>query len=178
VTSARLTVSTVPKKGKHITHKLLLVSICMGCCIIWVVFGMLGLIIYNIEETTAVSTTPLKKNLCPFPSAWSGDGICQDFMNNKECFFDNGDCCLVIVDTRACHLCHCLHLQDEQCQYVKLIRDGICDDEANNEMCLYDKNDCCPNPNPELITDDVYRFRCDNCNCHHNNIGNVVLTIF
>ena len=31
-----------------------------------------------------------------------GDGVCNDQINNLECDFDGGDCCLSCIDTFQC----------------------------------------------------------------------------
>ena len=41
------------------------------------------------------------------PTGWIGDGYCDDVLNNEECNFDGGDCCLNVVLTYYCQLCQC-----------------------------------------------------------------------
>ena len=70
------------------------------------------------------------------------DGICDDFLNKKECYFDGGDCCLEEIENAVCDKCTCIQsnltcIQDE-------LGDGICQDYNNFAMCDYDLDDCCP----------------------------------
>ena len=37
-----------------------------------------------------------------------GDGICDDELNNEQCLFDGGDCCLAKIDCSYCAECHCV----------------------------------------------------------------------
>ena len=37
-----------------------------------------------------------------------GDGYCDDFMNNKNCDYDGGDCCLSDIKKDYCNECLCL----------------------------------------------------------------------
>ena len=36
-----------------------------------------------------------------------GNGVCQDELNNEECFYDGGDCCGPNVETQDCTECIC-----------------------------------------------------------------------
>lgn len=36
-----------------------------------------------------------------------GIGQCNDELNTKECFYDNGDCCLKVIDASNCVNCTC-----------------------------------------------------------------------
>jgi hypothetical protein len=36
-----------------------------------------------------------------------GDGYCHDDINNQECGYDGGDCCLSSVNTDYCSNCSC-----------------------------------------------------------------------
>ena len=37
-----------------------------------------------------------------------GDGYCDDYVNNVECSWDDGDCCGDNVDKTYCTQCQCL----------------------------------------------------------------------
>ena len=41
-----------------------------------------------------------------------GDGICDDPVNNKQCNFDNGDCCLPETIKINCLICYCQKFLD------------------------------------------------------------------
>ena len=36
-----------------------------------------------------------------------GAGVCNDELNYRECFYDNGDCCLNRIDDSGCTDCVC-----------------------------------------------------------------------
>ena len=38
---------------------------------------------------------------------WVGDGFCDDINKNRECHFDNGDCCGCDVQIQFCIDCTC-----------------------------------------------------------------------
>ncbi len=37
-----------------------------------------------------------------------GNGYCQDELNNEDCAFDGGDCCMVGAYTNHCKACECI----------------------------------------------------------------------
>ncbi len=102
-------------------------------------------------------------------TAMYGQGQCNDELNRRECFFDNGDCCLANVDDSACEdcICHLSYSKTEKTldawrfmfiadegkfleQPNKDYRivysrwgDGKCDEFANNKAMNYDGGDCC-----------------------------------
>ena len=102
----------------------------------------------------------------------AGDGFCDDAVNDGECGFDGGDCCLPDIIDDYCSYCICyanqtlsmfctvwkfknfpflkkLHLNS----YVLacnpnemwLLGDGYCQDSSNSEQCDFDGGDCCLN---------------------------------
>ena len=49
---------------------------------------------------------------------WVGDGFCDDINNNRECYYDNGDCCGCDVQIQYCIDCTC---QKTACKYLSSI---------------------------------------------------------
>ena len=106
---------------------------------------------------------------CSF--GYIGDGVCDDVNNNKQCYWDAGDCCgnnVINVHTNgllSCIVCECLepNLELKQCKYEQ-IRNGICNDVNNNEECKWDGGDCCG--------DDVVTTECSACECLEPNRWN------
>ena len=85
-----------------------------------------------------------------------GDGHCHDELNNLDCNYDGGDCCLSPVNTEYCSDCSC-HLQQTCFAGVHpFVGDGYCDDELNTADCNYDSRDCCVNVNSAY---------CSECSC-------------
>ncbi len=41
--------------------------------------------------------------------SYVGDGYCDDELNNSDCGYDGGDCCLVEINTDYCLVCECLN---------------------------------------------------------------------
>ena len=96
-----------------------------------------------------------------------GNGLCQDSLNNPNCYFDNGDCCGTDVTPLFCLECVCYedcvtssypHWIDDGTEFgitnYGSIGDGYCDDESNIEGCLFDRGDCCgPNINLDFCTE-------------------------
>ena len=77
-------------------------------------------------------------------NALVGDGFCHDEMNNGNCNYDGGDCCLLRVNSNHCSDCLCYH--QETCEAGvthEYLGNGICNDETNNAACNYDGLDCC-----------------------------------
>ena len=65
-----------------------------------------------------------------------GDGHGIPENNNRNCFFDGGDCCGFNVTTDYCTECHC------HCNVsFNLIENGVCNDEANIPECNFDGGD-------------------------------------
>ena len=50
---------------------------------------------------------------CSFFEYYIGDGICNDFLNEMDCQFDGGDCCLHFILDQNCSECMC-HLDGER----------------------------------------------------------------
>ena len=94
------------------------------------------------------------------------DGICDDFLNKKECYFDGGDCCLEDIDNVACDDCVCIQSNLTCLQHE--LGDGICQDYNNFKMCDYDLDDCCPENygkmHPKFYREDN---ECCDCLCKH-----------
>ena len=87
-----------------------------------------------------------------------GDGYCHDELNNLDCDYDGGDCCLSSLNTEHCSDCAC-HLQQMCLAGVHpFVGDGYCHDELNNAECSYDGDDCCLSP--------VNTKHCSDCSCH------------
>ena len=87
-----------------------------------------------------------------------GDGYCHDELNNLDCDYDGGDCCLSSLNTEHCSDCAC-HLQQMCLAGVHpFVGDGYCHDELNNAECSYDGDDCCLSP--------VNTKHCSDCACY------------
>ena len=91
-----------------------------------------------------------------------GDGYCHDELNNLDCDYDGGDCCLSSLNSDHCSSCLCQH---EICidGINALIGDGYCNIETNNANCNFDGGDCCVNVNSDY---------CSECSC----LGGGVIT--
>ena len=85
-----------------------------------------------------------------------GDGFCDDENNNKDCNYDNGDCCDSTNTNpdkfQYCGVCKdretgkCLQelyqgREVPECQY-QFIRDNVCNVVNDNAYCYYDGGDC------------------------------------
>ena len=95
-----------------------------------------------------------------------GDGLCDILENNKENYFDVGDCCLekpICMSTiwqsspdQFCPENPCI--QSNIFCILEELGDGICQDHNNGPLCQYDLGDCC------LVHE--YETDCEcNCNC-------------
>ena len=92
-----------------------------------------------------------------------GDGYCDDVLNNLDCGFDEGDCCLNNTITLFCTICKCYDdtpKEYDSCMVdaVPLIGDGYCDDYLNNPHCGFDEGDCC-------LNDTIFTMFCTTCMC-------------
>ena len=47
-----------------------------------------------------------RNEYCELPQL-KGDGICDDSVNNRQCNFDNGDCCRRYTIKTNCMICLC-----------------------------------------------------------------------
>ena len=54
-----------------------------------------------------------------------GDGYCDDYVNNVECSWDNGDCCGDNVDKTYCTQCQCLDPKHQGGMYSSFWKSGI-----------------------------------------------------
>ena len=97
------------------------------------------------------------------PLSLHGDGYCHDELNNAECTYDGGDCCLSPVNTEHCSDCSCHRQQTCLAGVHPLVGDSYCHDELNNLDCSYDGGDCCVNVNTDY---------CSECSC----LGGGVIT--
>lgn len=92
-----------------------------------------------------------------------GDLFCHDELNNEDCNFDGGDCCLTNKAINVCNDCECLQNETAQniTQFIKPCpyeakNDGFCNDVLNIPECNYDDGDCCG---------DTDLSRCTECTC-------------
>ena len=114
--------------------------------------------------------TIINTGQCQFPTL-IGDGFCQDFMNNRHCHFDKGDCCGPCVNKDYCSDCECKTGTRNGISNA-LVGDGFCQDTFNIEDCNYDGGDCCGSC--------VNTKYCSECNCFEknpieNNVNNAFL---
>ncbi len=97
-----------------------------------------------------------------------GDGVCTGNLNNEECGFDGGDCCLQASNCKDCYgeQCHCHDTGLANCpsslnilcffknhndcissysvsDVCSFLANGFCNEENNNLACNYDGGDCC-----------------------------------
>jgi len=96
---------------------------------------------------------------CPF-SPYFNDDYCDDELNNVDCDYDGGDCCL--SDTNKDYCSDCICYGQEVCKagiIPSSVGDGICHDETNNHDCNYDGGDCC------LFNTNTHQ--CSTCTCFH-----------
>ena len=71
------------------------------------------------------------------------NGFCNDEVNNADCNFDGGDCC-VDINADHCSNCTCHHQDNCVAGFTpSVIGDGFCNDGANNADCNFDGGDCC-----------------------------------
>ena len=82
-----------------------------------------------------------------------GNGQCNDEVNNEECNYDGGDCCLYEVIEDYCIHCSCRHQPMCIAGNNPFVGDGFCNDETNNANCNYDGGDCCLS---DVIKDHCY----------------------
>ncbi len=80
---------------------------------------------------------------CDMPSWYFLDGYCDDGLNNFECGYDGGDCCLAESFKGYCDDCTCQGPLTKQKCVPALKNDGYCDGNNNNMHCAYDGGDCC-----------------------------------
>ena len=83
----------------------------------------------------------------------TGDLICNDENNFKECGFDGGDCCGHSVDTSACTTCECSD-EEHDCYGQG---NAKCVDNINTAICMWDGGDCCGS--------NVVTTLCKSCSC-------------
>ena len=106
------------------------------------------------------------------PLSLHGDGYCHDELNNLECTYDGGDCCLSSPNTDYCSDCSCHFLGTCLNGTHSLIGNGICNDVTNIALCSYDGGDCClSSPNIEYCAECTC-FSEDTCSSYSNLIGN------
>lgn len=94
------------------------------------------------------------------------DGFCHDELNNENCDYDGGDCCLPTVYTDVCQECKCkdpgvkgLAKTEKGCGLLtKEELDDVkyCKDYLNVPECQYSNGQCCGKA--------VLHF-CDECKC-------------
>jgi hypothetical protein len=49
-------------------------------------------------------------------TAWVGDGTCDDTLNNEDCSYDGGDCCLSNIGDQFCIDCICFEINSTTTQ--------------------------------------------------------------
>ena len=120
---------------------------------------------YIQEEEKTLLDEEFNKN-CPHEMiyAW-GDGICDLNLNNKENYFDVGDCCQenpncmsFAYNTKYVECPENSCIQSNIFCILEELGDGICQDHNNGPFCQYDLGDCCSVPGN--FTD-----CCCNCDC-------------
>ena len=97
------------------------------------------------------------------------NGVCNDECNTFEFDYDDGDCCLPVIDNSDCVKCLC-HLDNilhvVRCQKSSFdsdwIGDSFCDDGCNTKNFDYDGGDCC--------LEDIKTNVCEECICYGETI--------
>lgn len=78
-----------------------------------------------------------------------GNGLCDLKFNNKEFFFDIGDCCFEWTskhfngDTLKYEYTYPHCIKSNNFCIPEELGDGICQDHNNGPFCQYDLGDCC-----------------------------------
>ena len=120
---------------------------------------------YIQEEEKILLDEEFNKN-CPHEMiyAW-GDGICDLNLNNKENYFDVGDCCLenpkcmsFAYNTKYVECPENVCIQSNTFCILEELGDGICQGHNNGPFCQYDLGDCCSVPGN-------FTTCCCNCDC-------------
>ena len=121
---------------------------------------------YIPEEEKILLDEEFNKN-CPHEMiyAW-GDRICDLSLNNKENYFDVGDCCLENPECMSfAYGANYVECPENSCIesntfcILEELGDGICQDHNNGPFCQYDLGDCC------LVPGNVTDCYC-NCQCN------------
>lgn len=111
--------------------------------------------------TASFTKVEMEENGCKHSMVWWGDGFCDQLLNNQDCDYDGGDCCIDTINFQFCLVCIC-HLDGKshypeteesttQLSYLgtcpayiqHMIGDGLCDDWTNKADCGFDGGDCC-----------------------------------
>ncbi len=65
--------------------------------------------VVSVEKRTQEKETADNLTTCSANSFLLADGVCDDIVNNKRCFFDKGDCCLGTEESlKYCENCTCM----------------------------------------------------------------------
>ena len=105
-----------------------------------------------------------------------GDSICDLGFNNKEHFFDIGDCCKenptctssTFVSTASDGFCpENVCIQSNIFCIEEELGDGICQGHNNGPLCEYDLGDCC------LVIDESQTNCTCNCKCFLEKLYNI-----
>ena len=105
-----------------------------------------------------------------------GDSICDLGFNNKEHFFDIGDCCKenptcmssTFVSTASDQFCpENVCIQSNIFCNEEELGDGICQGHNNGPLCEYDLGDCC------LVIDESQTNCTCNCKCFLEKLYNI-----
>ena len=91
---------------------------------------------------------PPKCEAFPRYKSWYRDGFCDKALNNPECGYDGGDCCVSKRDNWDYYCgsnCDCLGMDCPPHETLQWMGDNYCDSRWNNPGCFYDYGDCCEN---------------------------------
>ena len=86
---------------------------------------LLGLFVHRVF---ALDSFLRLEDDCQCDEGILGDGTCNDWCDNKHCYWDHGDC----LPTEACH---------EDCE-DHMLGNGVCDEVCYTDHCYWDKGDC------------------------------------
>ena len=123
---------------------------------------------YMPEEEKIMLDDEYNKN-CQNVAVWAwGDGVCDLSLNNKENYFDVGDCCLKnpkclssIFQTSYEECPENVCIQSNIFCILEELGDGICQAHNNGPLCQYDLGDCC------LVSGNFTSCSC-NCECKND----------
>ena len=127
---------------------------------------------YIPEDEKIVLEDQFKNKNEPFEPPYSnpsvacsflGDGLCDLPFNNKENYFDVGDCCqenIVLDDDCPENVC----IESNIFCIEEELGDGICQGHNNGPFCEYDLGDCCLVTGSHMTLTSQSNCTC-NCTC-------------
>ena len=124
---------------------------------------------YIPEEEIIMLDEDYEKNCQKSEVLHLGDGLCDLLKNDKENYFDVGDCCLenpICMSSLITLMCpENVCIKSNIFCITEELGDGICQDHNNGPFCQFDLGDCCLIPGNFTYLNLVnYKTHCnDNC---------------